>query len=664
MGSVLKNTPSYISPAKPWEQGEGGTHRALRLASDGAGRELADSSSSTTLAPLHPDRNMTTVERKEGILWGKGEVGDSNGNDDKGSVGSSHHHWCTICQDRKMFSSCDGWKRHMKEHEYIYRCQICERPTRTYSRRVNLQRHLSSYHGVSDDAACILAQNGRHRDMKKAYACGLCIQTFRILSDQLNHIDQEHCGRGQDLSEWNLDKVIHGLLLQPNIQSSWRHLLGDTFSVTRDLTWNTSEAHSLIRRLELNKEPADNLAAAAIAQLTHAPLLPISGNYGRAKASITRPSGEPFQRVADITSDSSSDAESVESGVDSVASSKTSVVSDKFSLLAADELVTCLLQNAELGVIYKAALDSRHVGADRFEGNFRRILNHFSRDLKKEARNIGQTSAAVLVRRRSRYIANTLRQKLEGPRRSYRHDHILHGEDLTNLNVLKVEQYLRSMKGSLSSSSSDEPCIRDELQEELSSSDTDTLDNDLDDKLPELSHIKDFMFTSKAFLTLRTTFWELVDHSLRLNLARLTAEIECCRATPIDVSHEAIESSSNRIKGVIEDFTGVSWDWWPLKPRMGNIPAGYARIRWYCVSTIICYIARANRPSLATRSGTKTCQYLLQSRSLKLPLMLQLSSMQSKEMVKVRQLSIVGPVTLQNRLQCLTADNRADTRVT
>ena len=43
--SLLEN--SYMSPAKPWEQGEGGSH--LRLASHGAGRELADSSSTTTL---------------------------------------------------------------------------------------------------------------------------------------------------------------------------------------------------------------------------------------------------------------------------------------------------------------------------------------------------------------------------------------------------------------------------------------------------------------------------------------------------------------------------------------------------------------------------------------------------------------------------------------
>ena len=630
-GSLLEN--SHMSPAKPWEQGEEGTHTVLRHANHGAGTELADSSSTTTSAPIRPDRHIVAVKRERGLFWGEGKVGDNNGTDDKGSVRSSHHHWCTICKYPKMISTCDSWKRHMNEHEQSWPCNICARKDSAFTRKSNLVRHLSRDHDLSCDVASNLADKLRYSEIKKTYACGFCIQTFTIHSDQLNHIDREHWRRGQDISEWDLNKIIHGLLLQPNIQSSWRHLLEDTSSATQDFTWNTSKAEGLIRRLELNEEPADDLVAAAIAQLRPVHRFPSADSYWNPKDNTTRPSIKSFQRIADIASDSSSDAESVESGVDSVASSRTSVVSHGFSLLAAIELANCLLENAELGVIYKAALESGHVGADRFERNFRRILNQYSRDLKQEARNRWQTSAAVLVRRRSRYIANTLVYELECPTRRYRHDHIPHREDRGNLNILKFEQYLRFMKGLSSSSSSDEPCI------------------------------KDFMFTSKAFLAFRATVWQLVDHSLKLNLGRLTAEIECCRATPIDVSHEAIESISDRIKGVIENFTRSSWDWWPLKPRMGNIPAGYARIRWYCVSTITCHVARANRPSLVARSGTKTCQSFLQSRSLGLPLMLQPSSMQSKEMVKVRQLVIVGPVTLQHRLQCLIADNRANTRV-
>ncbi len=615
-----------------------------------AGREGADSSSTTTLADLHPNRHTMSIDTRIGIS-SKSRVRE-------------HPHWCTTCSPPARFSTCDGWKRHMREHEQVWMCHIC--PKESFARKSNLVRHLTVSHWLSRKAACNQVDMFKPTETKKAYACGFCIRLFGTLMDQLNHIDHEHWRCGQDINDWDLNKVIQGLLLQPDIQLSWNRLW-DTSSAIQNLTWNPSEAQDLILRLGLSEEPADDLTVAAIAHLMPVHLDPISHSFWNAKDSINRHRVKQYQRVADIASDSSSDAESVDTvfvvpprrSVFAV-SPRRSMISDRLSLLVADELVTCLLQNAELSVVYKAALESRQMGADRFERNFRRILNQYSRDLREEARNRGQTSAAVLVRRRSRYVASTLRQKLEGPRRGYRHDQILHGKDRGNLRGLKIEQYSRSMKGWLSSSSSDEPRIKDEPLIELSSSDTNTSDDDFDDKLPELSQVKDFMFTSAAFLALRATVWQLVDNSLQLKLGRLTAEIECCPATPIDVSYEAIESISNRVKGIIEDFTRVSWDWWPLKPRMGYIPAGYARIRWYCVSGITCHVARANRSSLVTRSVAKTCQSFLQSRSLGLPpvpLLLQLNSMPSKELVKVSLLVMICPVTLQHRLQRLTAGN-------
>ena len=470
-GSLLEY--SRMSPAKPWGKGEEGTHRALHLLRYGAGGELADSSNTSTSAPLHPDRHMMPAERREGLFWGEGEVRYNNGTDVERSVWSRHSHWCIICEHPRMISTCDGWRRHMREHEQVWPCLICARNDLSYSLNQhpvytlesNLVKHLSGIHGHSEDAARILADEWKRTDTKKAYACGFCIQTFKIRSDQLNHIDQEHWMRGQNINEWDLNKVIHGLLLQPNILSSWRNLLRDTSLVIRDPTWNYSEAMGLIRRLELNEESADDLAAAAIAQLTPARLLTVSDSYGETKDSITRHPVEPSQKVTDITSDSSSVTE------------RTSMVLDK--------------------------------------------------------------------------------------------------------------------------------------------------------------------------------------------LGRLTAEIECCPAAAIDISYEVIESISDQIKGFIEDFTRASWDWWPMKPRMENIPAGYARIRWSCVSAIAFHVARTNRPSLVTRSVTRMCQSFLQSRWLGLPpvpLMLQLS-MLSKGLAKDRLLVIIRPVSLQHRLQHLTADNRANTRV-
>ena len=665
-GTDLSLTNSPISPVKPWEQGQGGTHasleRAARAFLDRADRAPADPSSTATATTLHPDRHIATTEKGGGLFRGKGKVREDNGTDDKGTVGSSHHHWCTKCEHPKIIVSCDGWKRHMREHEVVYSCNMCtgndlEYPYRkkhVYSRRVHLTRHLSAFHDIPHEEAKIMSKKWC-AEARKAYACGFCIQTFRTRSDQLNHIDREHWRHSQDISEWDLNKVIQGLLLQPNIQPIWLRLVRDTSSATRNFTWNRSDAEGLIERLELGEEPADDLAAAAVSQLRPVYVSPITARYWNPKDGKNRPRVEPFQRVADIASDSSSDAESVESGVDSVASSRTSVVSDRFSLSAVDGLVTWLLQNAELGVIYQAALESSHVGADRFERTFRRILNQYSRELEKEARNRWQISAAVLVRRRSGYIANKFRQ-----------NHVLNAEAPSNPNILKVEQYLKSVTLSLSLSSSDEPSIRDEELDELSSLDSDTSADGLDDKLPELTQIKAFMFASRALLALRATTWQLIDHSLKPSLEKLTTEIECCRAPPIDISHEAMETILDQVKAVVERFTRASWDWWPLKPRRGNIPAGYARIRWYCVSVLTCNVARANSTSLVGRSVAKMFQDFLQSRSFGLrpvSLDLQLSSMPSKELVKVKLPVIVRPVMLQHRLQCLTAGPRAYTRV-
>ena len=303
----------------------------------------------------------------------------------------------------------------MREHEQVYPCHICAE--RRYSRRVNLVQHLTNVHDFSDDAAYNQACMCKRSEPKKAYACGFCVRIFGTHRDLLIHIDDEHWKCGQDLSDWDLNKVIQGLLLQPDIQSSWLNRLVDTSSADPKLTWNPSNAEELIRRLGLSEEPADDLAVAAIAQLTPVHQFPISGNFWEPMDNITRHRVEPFQRLDHIASNSLFDAESMESGLDSMASSRTPVVSDRFSLLAADELVTCLLQNAELSVVYKTALESPHVGPDRFERKVRRILNQYSRDLKKEVWNRAQKSAAILVRRRSRYIANMVRRNLERPRR-------------------------------------------------------------------------------------------------------------------------------------------------------------------------------------------------------------------------------------------------------
>ena len=189
--------------------------------------------------------------------------------DERTSVSStsgtpSHYHWCTVCKN-KSFTTCDGWKRHMKEHETCYPCLLCG-PTSTlgkdkkFSRKSNLVHHLRESHGDSGARA----DQWKQTDPKKAYACGFCVQCFRTLQDQMNHIDNLHYKCSQDMSEWDYKNVILGLLSQPDIKGAWHKELASNHISVSDCTWQSSVVADLQTMLEMRQDSPEALAAEAL----------------------------------------------------------------------------------------------------------------------------------------------------------------------------------------------------------------------------------------------------------------------------------------------------------------------------------------------------------------------------------------------------------------
>ena len=65
---------------------------------------------------------------------------------------------CFRCEAPRAFGTCDGWKRHMREHETVFPCRQCEysdtaRNARSYTRKANLVEHLFDTHNMSDSDA-------------------------------------------------------------------------------------------------------------------------------------------------------------------------------------------------------------------------------------------------------------------------------------------------------------------------------------------------------------------------------------------------------------------------------------------------------------------------------------------------------------------------------
>ncbi|KAM0798465.1 hypothetical protein BDR22DRAFT_891258 [Usnea florida] len=215
----------------------------------------------------------------------------------------AHTHWCSVCENPRKFATCDGWKRHMKEHETRYPCMpqghemhtvqgpmcvlcgllnpgeqhydshkisSCSNKglnARSYTRKGHLINHLKS-HGIPDGSA--LAERWRNTETKKFFSCGFCIACFHTHTDQLNHIDNAHYKMHQHISEWNADRIIIGLLLQPGVQIAWRQILTLHDPCNEmGFHWNPIRAKSLQLRLEKSEEPSDILALAAFNESTH-----------------------------------------------------------------------------------------------------------------------------------------------------------------------------------------------------------------------------------------------------------------------------------------------------------------------------------------------------------------------------------------------------------
>ena len=181
---------------------------------------------------------------------------------------AGHPHGCPICPKDRSIGTCDGWKRHMKEHETLFPCKMCAKSgkIRSYSRKNTLLRHLET-HGFSKYASSKLADSWKETHEKKYFGCGFCVFLCTSLTEQLTHIDSEHFRNFRSISDWDTNKVIRGLLLQPNLSLIVQNLVGQPFGTSENLSWHPSIVHELQLRLQKSNETPEDLARCTVLQI-------------------------------------------------------------------------------------------------------------------------------------------------------------------------------------------------------------------------------------------------------------------------------------------------------------------------------------------------------------------------------------------------------------
>lgn len=219
----------------------------------------------------------------------------------------NHEHWCTYGEHSRPIDTCDGWKRHEKEHETGYLCMpngpvehtqhgpicvlcdmadpsadhlawhntsLCVSKSTKKSRKSDMIKHMKA-HRVHSQVGTKLADKWRLYSNKKCFSCGLCVAIFNSITERSNHIDNEHWKHGQNMEAWELSNSIRGLLLEPEVQAAWRALLRlYPYLVQSNLRWEMPLAKGLQLRLEKGDEPGPVLARAALQLSNYERILP------------------------------------------------------------------------------------------------------------------------------------------------------------------------------------------------------------------------------------------------------------------------------------------------------------------------------------------------------------------------------------------------------
>lgn len=283
----------------------------------------------------------------------------------------------------------------------------------------------------------------------------------------------------------------------------------------------------------------------------------------------------------DSDSDAISDNDSVFSMADSI-STVSSLDSRELNTHVLQELASLLWDDLSIKRLCLEALDSKDIGGDRFERNFRRLLKEFAFELRTEARSLDQHRAAKFVALRSRIVASIVRHRAEDKINA-------RGDDTPNAKNAQARS-----DGDLNENWSSS-------ENEYNAEEDEPLDQD------DLSEAKLFITSSAAFSTFRQSLQNFVAptfgfklqglyHRIEKNLTGaeklswervgwvLVKELRNIPLRDIAIINEEQERLLNSIKWKIECLTAESWDWWPLRPCSAPLGEGQARIRWICVS--------------------------------------------------------------------------------
>ncbi len=202
--------------------------------------------------------------------------------DSTSSKKTENHYWCTVCENPNSYRDSGNWKKHEKGHETVFVCGLDHAvedssaghplSTKAFSskRRDIMVNHLNKSHGIPTvQQGRELAEKSRISVKKQAWSCGFCVVLFSNFQERLKHIDIEHFRNNEPIQNWDFNKVIHGLMLQPKMQNAWNERTASLLPRVRpeDFVWPEAFAKNMRTKLEVG--PLDGSDANGLAEAVY-----------------------------------------------------------------------------------------------------------------------------------------------------------------------------------------------------------------------------------------------------------------------------------------------------------------------------------------------------------------------------------------------------------
>lgn len=267
-----------------------------------------------------------------------------------------------------------------------------------------------------------------------------------------------------------------------------------------------------------------------------------------------------------------------------------------------------MLSNERFRSICRAAILEKRINKSAFVKTFRNLLESFTSNLARDPQNQRHLVIISFLQKASSSIANrvvrlisveeanfgldesSVQQLGETDRRARVAEFINHMEKVAGNSAAPTQQAITDNQAD-SDSNDDESSVGDIQQQD-------------DAAIDGLYQVEALWYSSNAFDNFTRQLHEYVHPSLRSilmgwiskqrrdkhlrnkqlqDLEVLVSELQHVAPDQILTDVNDTTSVVNYLKGIVEDLTGETWDWWPLKPRMRALGKGEVRLRWECV---------------------------------------------------------------------------------